>query len=727
MSWDQRPDAPIRPSARSHLIAVARGDATPDTVIEGGRVFSAFTREWLDGDVAIADGRIAGVGSYEGGSRIDAAGRHLVPGFIDAHVHLESAKLTPVQFARAVVPRGTTAVVCDPHEIANVAGVPGVEWLLGATEGLPLDVFLMAPSCVPASDFESPVGPLGPDEMRQILRHPRALGVAEMMNFPGVIAGDPDVLARMVAPHVDGHAPGVMGAALDAYVAAGISTDHEAFTAAEALEKRRRGMWVLIREASNARNLRALLAMVREHGPDYCAFCTDDREPDFLYREGHIDQMCRIAVSEGVSPEDVLVMASLHGARAHGLLDRGAVAPGYVADLALLDDLESFHVSLTLKDGREPSYPEPAAAELRDTMRSVPVSFAIEGEPVRVRVIDIEPGQLITGAGAEAPRIEDGHVVADPERDLAKIAVIERHHETGRVGLGLVRGFGLTAGAFASTVAHDAHNLVVVGVSDEDMALCAARAQELGGGLVVAREGSVRGELPLPIAGLLSDAPLEEVAEGLERLQDLLREQGVEIGAPFMTLSFLALSVIPSLKITDRGLVDVDAFQLVPLELNGRIVYDRETFVERFGALYEHSPWVAERAWQPDGFEGVDELDEALRRAMYDASETAKLALIRAHPDLGEKVGVLTEHSRSEQAGLGLDRLAPDEYERFTTTNAAYREKFGIPFVVCVREHTKDSILANADARLGNSREQEIETALGEIAKIARLRLEDAL
>ena len=235
--------------------------------------------------------------------------------------------------------------------------------------------------------------------MRQILRHPRALGVAEMMNFPGVIAGDPDVLARMVAPHVDGHAPGVTGAALDAYVAAGISTDHEAFTAAEALEKRRRGMWVLIREASNARNLRDLLAMVREHGPEYCAFCTDDREPDFLYREGHIDQMCRVAVAEGVAPEDVLVMASLHGARAHGLLDRGAIAPGYVADLALLDDLESFAVSLTLKDGREPSYPEGAPAELRDTMRSVPVSFAIAGEPARVRVIDIDPGQLITGAG----------------------------------------------------------------------------------------------------------------------------------------------------------------------------------------------------------------------------------------------------------------------------------------------------------------------------------------
>jgi adenine deaminase len=712
--------------SRAHLIAVARGDAEPDTVIEGARVFSAFTREWLEGDVAIAQDRIAGVGAYAGGERIDGRGRFLVPGLIDSHVHLESAKLTPAQFARAVVPRGTTAVVCDPHEIANVAGVEGVRWLLDATDGLPLDVFVMAPSCVPASDFESPRGPLGPEDMREILRHPRALGVAEMMNFPGVIAGDPDVLERMVVAHVDGHAPGVMGAALDAYVAAGISTDHEAFTAAEALEKRRRGMWVLIREASNARNLRALLAMVREHGPDYCAFCTDDREPDFLYREGHIDQMCRIAVSEGVPAENVLVMASLHGARAHGLLDRGAIAPGYVADLALLDDLESFTVSLVLKDGRVPEYPAEVAAELRDTMRSVPVSFGIPGTPARVRVIEIQPGQLITGHGVEAPLVRDGAVVADPERDLAKIAVIERHHGTGRVGLGLVRGFGLTAGAFASTVAHDAHNLVVVGVDDGDMALCAERAQMLGGGLVVASAGELRGELALPIAGLLSDAPLEEVAEGLEALQELLALQGVTIDAPFMTLSFLALSVIPSLKLTDRGLVDVDAFKLVPLAVDGHIELDRESFVARFGALYERSPWVAENAWRPS-FAGVDDLDAALRAAMCAAPEEQKLALIRAHPDLGEKVGVLTEHSRSEQAGLGLDRLSPGEHERFMTTNAAYRAKFGIPFVICVREHDKESVLANAEQRLRNTPGQEIATALGEIAKIGRLRLQDAL
>ena len=458
--------------------------------------------------------------------------------------------------------------------------------------------------------------------------------------------------------HVDGHAPGVTGAALDAYVAAGIATDHEAFTAEEALQKRRRGMWVLIREASNARNLRALLSMVREHGPDYCAFCTDDREPDFLYREGHIDQMCRIAVEEGIAPEDVLVMASLHGARAHGCWIAARSRP---ATSPTSRSSTTSHPSPRRWCSRTAacrSIRRETPAELRDTMRSIPVSFDIPGD-AQAGAGDRHPaGQLITGHAVETPLVRDGNVVADPERDHAKIAVIERHHATGRVGLGLVRGFELRSGAFASTVAHDAHNLVVVGVDDADMALCAARAQELGGGLVVARDGEVRGELALPIAGLLSDAPLEEVAEGLEGLQDLLAEQGVTIDAPFMTLSFLALSVIPSLKITDRGLVDVDAFQLVPLAVEEPIALDRDSFVARFGALYEHSPWVAEHAWRPS-FADIEELDAALRAAMYEAPEDVQLALIRAHPDLGEKVGVLTEHSRDEQAGLGLDRLSP--------------------------------------------------------------------
>jgi adenine deaminase len=338
---------------RAELIAVARGDAPPDLVITGARVFSAFTSEWLETDVALFGGVIAGLGEYDGGERVDASGQYLVPGFIDAHVHIESSKLVPAEFARAVVPHGTTAVVTDPHEMANVLGPAGVQWMLDAAEGLPLDVFVMASSCVPASDFESPGFRLDPSDMAAILRHPRALGVAEMMNFPGVIAGVPDVIARLdLSDHVDGHAPGVSGAALNAYVAAGVRSDHEATTYEEALEKRRRGMWVLIREASNARNLRELLPLVKEFGPEHCAFCTDDREPDLLYREGHIDQMCRIAVAEGIVAEDALLMATLHAARAHRLLDRGAVAPGLRADLVLLEDLESFRPAAVFKDGR---------------------------------------------------------------------------------------------------------------------------------------------------------------------------------------------------------------------------------------------------------------------------------------------------------------------------------------------------------------------------------------
>jgi adenine deaminase len=432
---------------------------------------------------------------------------------------------------------------------------------------------------VPASAFESPRRSLGVGDMEAILRRRRALGVAEMMNFPGVIAGDPDVLARVAArgaTHVDGHAPGVLGRALDAYVSAGIRSDHEATTWEEALEKRRRGMWVLIREASNARNTRALLELVRRYGPEYCAFCTDDREPDELVRDGSIDHLCRIAVAEGIAPEDALVMATLHGARCHGLQDLGAIAPGHRADVLLLDDLESFRPSLVIKDGAVvardgatlPFAAPPVPDWTRQTVRTVPLAAgdldlgAADGP---VRVIELVPEQLITIAAAAEPTVRDGRVVADPARDLAKIAVLERHHATGRVGKGLVTGFGLREGAFASTVAHDAHNLVVVGAGDADMMACAARLAEIGGGIAVARGGAIVAELALPVAGLLSDAPVEEVVARLEECHARLREQGVQGDAPFMTLSFLALSVIPALKITDRGLVDVERFAIVGL------------------------------------------------------------------------------------------------------------------------------------------------------------------
>ena len=567
---------------RSRLIAVARGDEPPDTVVSGARVFAAFTKEWIETDVAVADGHIAGLGHFDGGERIDATGCYLVPGFIDAHMHIESSKLMVDEFVRAVLPHGTTAVVTDPHEIANVLGTDGIHWLLDICEGLPLDIYVMASSCVPASDFESPRRPLTTGDMESILRRSHALGVAEMMNFPGVIAGDElqlDKLQVKGATHVDGHAPGVGGRALDAYIAAGIRSDHESTTYEEALEKRRKGMWVLIREASNARNLEALLPLVKNFGPDFCAFCTDDREPDFLVREGHINQMTRAAVEQGLAAEDAILLSSLHPARYHGLEDSGAIAPGFKADFLLLSDLESFRPLSVYKNGQRVAeqgraLPFPGADVplwVRNSVRLPLISdesFTISAPDGPVRVIEIIPGQLLTNSIAREVASSGGRIAADPSTDLAKIAVVERHHATGRIGLGFVTGFGLKRGAFASTVAHDAHNVVIVGAADEDMALCALRLQAIGGGIVVAAKGEVLAELPLAVAGLLSEEPFETVVARLDRAHSALASIGVETESPFMTLSFLALSVIPKLKITDRGLVDVDEFRLVPLELD---------------------------------------------------------------------------------------------------------------------------------------------------------------
>ena len=566
---------------RGRLIAVARGEESPDLVVAGAQVFSAFTREWLDVDVALAEGRIAGLGRFDAANRYDASGKYLVPGFIDAHMHTESSKLMVDEFARAVLPHGTTAVVTDPHEIANVLGTDGIHWLLDVCEGLPLDVYVMASSCVPASKFESPRRQLNIGDMESILRRRFALGVAEMMNFPAVISGDPDELAKLEvrgATHVDGHAPGVQGRSLDAYIAAGIRSDHEATTYEEALEKRRRGMWVLIREASNARNLVDLLPLVKEFGPDHCAFCTDDREPDMLVREGHINQMCRVAVENGVTPEDAILLASLHPAQYHGLSEHGVVAPGYKADFSLLPDLRSFAPTAVFKDGLQvvedgralPFERREVPLWVRRSVRNEPVAssdLAIPSDGSPVRVIEVIPMQLLTNSIVEKPTIVENEAVADPDRDLAKIAVVERHHATGRIGKGFVTGFGLKRGAFASTVAHDAHNIVVVGVDDDDMAGCISHLADVGGGIVAVAGGRVVGDLPLPVAGLLSDEPYEVVVEKLDFLHKALLDMGVTISAPFMTVSFLALSVIPTLKITDYGLIHVDRFEIVPLEV----------------------------------------------------------------------------------------------------------------------------------------------------------------
>jgi adenine deaminase len=559
-------------------LAVARGEEPADLVLRGGRVLCVFTREWLDVDVAVCDGHVVGLGRYDGARVLELGRGWLVPGLIDAHVHIESSKLTPDQFARAVVPRGTTAIVADPHEIGNVLGADGIHWLLDTLDDLPLDVFVMAPSSSPASRFESPRQGLPVGAIKGLLRRRRVIGVAEMMNFPGVIAGDEGELAKLatgLTDHVDGHAPGVTGPALNAYVAAGIGSDHESTTFAEALEKRRLGMAVMLREASNARNLADLLPLVTRFGPEGLMLCTDDREPDLLEEEGHVNQMLRLAVAGGVRPEDALVMATWNPARYHGLRRLGAIAPGQQADLVLLDDLERFEPRLVLKRGREPEYPSIAVPEwVRHTVRVAPVdagSFRLRADGPLVRAIRVVPGQLLTGEEVLQAPARDGWLEADPARDLAKIAVVERHHATGRIGVGLVRGFGLRRGAFASTVAHDAHNIVVVGTADADMTACVRRLAEIGGGIVVAEAGTVVDELPLPVAGLMSDRPIGQVAADLRRLEGRLREMGVGLGSPFMALSFLALSVIPKLKITDRGLVDVDRLQVVPAVVTGPI------------------------------------------------------------------------------------------------------------------------------------------------------------
>ncbi|HEX2646618.1 MAG TPA: adenine deaminase [Candidatus Dormibacteraeota bacterium] len=553
-------------------MAVARGDEPADLVLSGGHVLSVFTKEWLDLDVAIRDGHVVGLGRYDGRERLDVSGAYLVPGFIDAHMHIESSKLMVDEFARAVLAQGTTAVVADPHEIANVLGTDGIHWLLDCCTDLPLDVYVMASSCVPASHFESPRRPFTTGDIESLLRRSRTIGIAEMMNFPGVIAGTPSELAKLetgLTTHVDGHAPGVRGPALNAYIAAGIRTDHESFAFEEALEKRRLGMWVLLREASIARNLRDLLPLVKQHGTDFCAFCTDDREPDFIVEHGHINQMVRVAVEEGISPQDALVMATINAATCHRLWHLGAIAPGYQADILVLDDLKSFRPRQVLKRGAAPKHVKLEAPEwVRQTVSIAPVdssSFRIAGGAKKIRVMRVIPAQLLTGTESFEPRVEDGCIVADPSRDLVKIAVLERHHASGRVGLGFATNVGLKRGAFASTVAHDAHNIVVLGADDADMAACVERLAHIGGGIVIAEGGHVVEELPLPIAGLMSDLPLAQVHERLRSMEARLKRMGVTMAAPFMTLSFLALSVIPELKITDRGLVDVNRFELVPL------------------------------------------------------------------------------------------------------------------------------------------------------------------
>ncbi len=558
--------------ALARRLAVARGEHPADLVIRGGRVLSVFTREWLDVDVAIVDGVIAGLGSYDGRETIDAAGRYVVPGFVDAHMHIESVKLMVDELARLILPLGTTAIVADPHEIANVLGVDGVHWLLDSSAGLQLDVFFMAPSCVPASPFESPRRALNAGDLEALMRRRRVLGLAEMMNFPGVVSGAPGELEKLRldgASHVDGHAPGLLGKALQAYAASGIRSDHEALTVEEGRERLRAGMWLFIREASMARNLRALLPLVKEFGPGRIAFCTDDRDPEDIADAGHINGMVRVAVEQGIAPEDAVIMASTHPAQWHRLDHLGAIAPGRQADLLVLPDLVTFTPELVLKRGAPLVHAmrPPVPDWVRQSVRIRPVdasSFAIPFTGTALRAIGLIEDQVVTESLLVEAQVVDGQATSGGE--LAKIAVVERHLATGRIGKGFVVGSGLHRGALASSVAHDAHNLVVVGMSDAEMATAVSRLAELGGGIVVVDGETVIAECPLPIAGLLSEAPLADVIAQSRACNEAAAQLGWSGATPFLTLAFLGLSVIPHLKITDLGLVDVDRFELVSLD-----------------------------------------------------------------------------------------------------------------------------------------------------------------
>ncbi|GAC1471158.1 MAG: adenine deaminase [Chloroflexota bacterium] len=568
---------------RRHWVAVARGDAEPDLVLKGGTVLSVFTGELFGADVAIADGHVVGVGSYDGARVDDVSGQFVLPGFIDGHCHIESSKLDVPEFARAVLRTGTTAVVTDPHELANVLGLQGIEYVLRASHGLPLRVYVTLPSCVPASALESPAIPLEACDYPEILRRDRVIGIAEMMNYPAAIAGDAALMGKMALMgyrHIDGHAPQVQGRDLNAYIVSGPSSDHECTTLEEALEKRRLGMWVMIREASMIRNLEALLPLVKQYGTENTMFVTDDREAGTLIEEGHMNAIVRKAVKCGLSAGEAVKLATLNVARYHELPLQGAVAPGYAADIQVLPDLDSFVPSRVYSRGRLvaaggetlPFVTPERDIDVTQTVRLRTIgrdSFAIPHDGSRtVRVIELIPHQVVTRSGVCKPCVVGGAVVADTENDVLKVAVVERHAASGRIGVGLVRGFGLKRGAIASTVAHDAHNVVVVGVVDADMCVAVQHLGAIGGGLVVAVDGQIVGDLPLEIAGLMSVLPVAGVVERLKALHRSLRDLGVTIDTPFMYLSFLALSVIPELRITDRGLVDVRSFDVVPLGIS---------------------------------------------------------------------------------------------------------------------------------------------------------------
>jgi adenine deaminase len=559
-------------------LQAARGELPADIVLTGGRLANVYTGEWQETDVALFDGIIVGLGDYPG-PKLTVAGRYILPGFIDGHLHLESSMLTPRELARALLPLGTTTVVADPHEIANVWGARGLDYLLGASSGLPVDFFFMLPSCVPASSLETAGARLEAGDLDPYSHHPRILGLAEVMNFPGLVAGDPGLLAKLALfPRgpVDGHAPLLSGKALNAYRLTGIGSDHECTRLAEAREKLELGFYLMLREGSLAKNLADLLPAVTPASLRRTMIVSDDVHPEDLAVTGHLNHVLRQAVSLGLSPLSAVTMVTLNPAEYFRLRDRGAVAPGLAADLVVVEDLREFRIDKVLKNGRllvdqgrpvaEPEVsPQPVPTSAMHVKDLSLESFSPPAAGRVVKVIGLIPGQLLTETRLLPAPVRNGRLATAPSQDLLKLAVVERHHGTGNLGLGMVQGFGLPQGALASSVAHDSHNIVVVGASEVDMLQAVRHLVDLGGGMAVAAGGRVLADLALPIAGLISPLPLDQVAAAYSRLKKAYHDLGGTLQDPFMALSFLALPVIPALKLTDLGLVDVDRFQIVPL------------------------------------------------------------------------------------------------------------------------------------------------------------------
>jgi len=570
-----------RPPVSLHALAAARGDVPADILLKGGRVLSPTTREWVTTDLAIADGVVVGWGERDAHEVINVDGASLVAGFVDAHMHLESSKLWVDEYVKAVLPNGTTAVAADPHEIANVAGLEGIRALVDAAEKMPFTFGVAASSCVPASPFESAGAAFSAADVKTIIDELGAIGVAEVMNYPAVINGDPmfrDIIASAGWRKVDGHAPGLRGRALDAYLAAGIESDHECFALDEAHEKRQKGMWVFLRQGSVCQDLLELLPTVLSHGPMCTAFCSDDREPDLLRDEGHINHCLRLAVEGGLNEIDALIVASFLPAMYHNFFHLGQLGPGYQADVAVFDTLQGFKPSLVLQRGKvvaRNGVIEPGAVPVLEAPQSLYNRVRLHHVPTAAELTIDEPTNgkaRVIGVTSKTVRTKSLILdVSDAANDIARIAVVERHKATGRIGLAYVSGYGIQRGAIASTVAHDAHNIMVVGARDAsgpaDMSVAIARVAEMGGGQVVVVDGKVVAEVALPIAGLMSPKPLLEVAAEIDRVVEAARELGITLDAPFMALSFLGLSVIPDLRITDHGLIDVNEFAVVPVSL----------------------------------------------------------------------------------------------------------------------------------------------------------------